>query len=430
MTESSGQFQKPEFNPSPEYLARQKRIEDAFNLRRPDRIPIVPNVLHYFPTKTKGISNKEAGYNLPLYMEAAKEAAKKYSWDGMPGFGAIRPSKPLELLGIKQFKWPGGGLPDDRPFQFVEGEYMLQSEYDEMLSNPNKFAVNKLWPRISTTLGEVSTMTQMEPPPLLFMSNAFVLPDFLSGIIGQMSGTLKKALALADEINTEQALIAKYHLDVMSMGYPVLYTANTFCAFDWVNDMLRGLRGTSLDMYQVPEKLLAIVNMFIPLTIGSSIFMTQLSGIKRVNIYLHRGSAGFMSKEQYEKFYWPSLKGLILGLIGADILPIVYTEGDYTPRLEYFTELPPKKFVLHYDRVDRKKAKKVLGNVCCFWGNVPASLLCLGTPQQVMDDVRELIDIFGDNGGLIVDGPLGIPDEARPENVAAMTEAVYKYGVL
>jgi uroporphyrinogen-III decarboxylase len=118
-----------------------------------------------------------------------------------------------------------------------------------------------------------------------------------------------------------------------------------------------------------------------------------------------------------------------MGLINADVFPIVYTEGDYTPRLEYFTELPPKKFVIHYDHVDRKKAKKVLGDVCCFWGNVPASLLCSGTPQQVMDDVRELIDIFVDNGGLIVDGPVGIPDESRPENVAAMTEAVFKYGI-
>ncbi|MBN1366557.1 MAG: hypothetical protein JW967_01340 [Dehalococcoidales bacterium] len=429
MAETNGQNQQPEFKPSPEYLARQKRIEDAFNLRRPDRIPVVPTVLHYFPTNIKGISNKDAGYNLPLAMEALIDAVKNYNWDGMPGYGAVRPSKPLEILGIKQFKWPGDGLPDNRPFQFVEGEYMLQSEYDEMLANPNGFTINKLWPRISTTLGQVSAMTQVAPPTLLFMSNGFTLPDFLGGMLAPMTDVLRKALELAEEIGKSQAFQAKYHLDVMNMGYPVLYTANSFSAFDWINDALRGLRGTSLDIFQVPEKLLAAIDMFIPLTIGTAIYMTQLSGIKRVNIYLHRGSAGFMSKEQYEKFYWPSLKALILGLIGADIFPMVYTEGDYTPRLEYFTELPPKKFVLHYDRVDRKKAKKVLGDICCFWGNVPASLLCLGTPQQVTDDVRELIDIFGDNGGLIVDGPLGIPDEARPESVAAMTEAVFKYGV-
>ena len=429
MTEPAGQFQKPEFKPSADFLARQKRIEDAFNLRKPDRIPVAPCVVHYFPTKLKGISHKDAGYNLPANMEAIKDAAKRFNWDGLPGYGAIRPSKPLEILGIKQFKWPGDGLPDDRPFQFVESEYMLQSEYDEMLANPNAFTINKLWPRLSATLGQISTMTQGAPPPLLFMSNGYTLPDFIGGMVTPMAGLLKKTLELAEVIAESQALTVQFHLDMMNLGFPILYTSNNYCAFDWINDALRGLRGTSLDMFQVPDKLLATINMFIPLTIGTSIYMTQLSGIKRVNIYLHRGSAGFMSKEQYEKFYWPSLKGLILGLINAGMFPIVYTEGDYTPRLEYFTELPPKKFVLHFDRVDRKQAKKVLGNVCCFWGNVPASLLCLGTPQQVTDDVRELIDIFGDNGGLIVDGPLGIPDESRPENVAAITEAVFKYGV-
>jgi uroporphyrinogen-III decarboxylase len=66
----------------------------------------------------------------------------------------------------------------------------------------------------------------------------------------------------------------------------------------------------------------------------------------------------------------------------------------------------------------------------CFWGNVPASLLCTGTPQEVKDDVKELIDLFGDTGALMIDGNQGIPDEARPENVMAMREAVEEYGVL
>jgi hypothetical protein len=428
MSEAIGQTGISEFKPSAEFLVRQKRVDDAFNLRKPDRVALAPCVLHYFATRIQGISNRDAGYDMAKNMQAMKEAAVKYDWDGLPGYGAVRPSKPMEILGIKQFKWPGDGLPDDRPFQWVEDEYMLQSEYDEMLANPNGFTIKKLWPRISSTLGRLSEMAQQPMLPLIFVSNGYVLPEIFGGMLMPMTDLLKKALELAENFGQNQALIAGYHHDLINIGFPVFFTSNTFCAFDWISDALRGLRGSSLDMYMVPDKLLAAINMFTPLTIMSSIYMTQLSGIKRVAIFLHRGSAGFMSKEQFEKFYWPCLKGLILGLINADVFPIVYTEGDYTPRLEYFTELPPKKFVMHFDHVDRKKAKKVLGNVCCFWGNVPASLLVSGKPNQVMDDVKELIDIFGDSGGLIVDGPEGIPDESRPENVAAMTEAVIKYG--
>jgi uroporphyrinogen-III decarboxylase len=63
----------------------------------------------------------------------------------------------------------------------------------------------------------------------------------------------------------------------------------------------------------------------------------------------------------------------------------------------------------------------------CFWGNVPASLLCTGRPEQIKDDVRELIDIFGHDGRLIADSGSGIPDDVKPENVWAMTGAVWEY---
>jgi uroporphyrinogen-III decarboxylase len=136
-----------------------------------------------------------------------------------------------------------------------------------------------------------------------------------------------------------------------------------------------------------------------------------------------------MSNEQFAKFYWPCFNALLLGLIEAGLTPIPLFEGDYTPRLEFLQELPPKKIVGHFDKVDRKKVKKLLGNIMCFWGNVPASLMCTGAPQEVKDDVKELIDIFGDNGGLIIDSTMGIPDESKPENVQALTEAVHEYGV-
>ena len=72
----------------------------------------------------------------------------------------------------------------------------------------------------------------------------------------------------------------------------------------------------------------------------------------------------------------------------------------------------------------------MIGDVMCFWGNVSAQMLVTGTPAQIKDSVKELIDTFGDTGGLIVDGAVdGVPPDSRPENVEAMTEAVFEYGV-
>jgi hypothetical protein len=40
---------------------------------------------------------------------------------------------------------------------------------------------------------------------------------------------------------------------------------------------------------------------------------SKASGNPGVFIPLHRGAHGFMSLKQFETFYWPSLKKLILG---------------------------------------------------------------------------------------------------------------------
>jgi hypothetical protein len=48
---------------SPEYLARQKRLEDALSLKVPDRVPVAPVNLHYYPIQVKGISNRDAIYH-------------------------------------------------------------------------------------------------------------------------------------------------------------------------------------------------------------------------------------------------------------------------------------------------------------------------------------------------------------------------------
>jgi hypothetical protein len=418
---------------SAEFVARQKRMEEAFSLRRPDRVPVAPVVVHYYAARSAGISHRDAQYDSARNLEALKQATLMNDWDAAVPGASVFAGRPLELMGIRQMKWPGGALPDGVPFQWVEGEYMLQSEYDEILADPNRFTLQKLWPRISDTMGLLAGITQMvNAMPLLPMSSAYVLPGFLGGVFSRPDNRalLERLLELSRETEKNGGMVRQYSLDMMQLGYPFVAGPMMFCAFDWISDCLRGLRGSSLDMYQVPDKLLALVDMVNATIVPSAVMTARQSGVTGAVIFLHRGSAGFMSDAQFARFYWPCLKSLILGLIDAGLRPIVYAEGDYTPRLGYFQELPAGKFVMHYQDVDRQLAKKLLGQVSCFWGNVPTALMCTGTPRQVKDDVRRLIEIFGDNGGLVIDSGVGLPDESRPENVLALSEAVREYGIL
>jgi len=72
-------------------------------------------------------------------------------------------------------------------------------------------------------------------------------------------------------------------------------------------------------------------------------------------------------------------------------------------------------------------AKEVLGDITCIRGNVSSSMLITGTPDDVDAECKRLIKGAGKGGGFILDGAIGLPDEAKVENVVAMAQSVHKY---
>ena len=313
-------------------------------------------------------------------------------------------------------------LPDDAPFQFVEDEYLREDEYDAFLADPNGFTVRTIIPRVAENLAGLG---QIPLPPAYWFSNSYNLVGALAPMLSAppLRRALQALLDLADAGQAHNAALGAHVGRMAALGYPFGYMSVTVPAFDEVSDFFRGLRGGSLDIYRNPDKLLAAVDLMQPSVVALAVATAKITGNPRVFIPMHRGADNFMSEEAFEKFYWPTFRALVEALIAEGLTPMPLFEGGYDSRLKYLAQLPPGKIAAHFDHIDRRKFKEMCGDVMCFWGNVPASLLCTGTPQQVKDDVKELIDLFGDTGALIIDGNQGIPDEARPENVMAMREA-------
>ena len=80
------------------------------------------------------------------------------------------------------------------------------------------------------------------------------------------------------------------------------------------------------------------------------------------------------------------------------------------------------------DQTDMAKAKETLGKNACLIGNVPSSMLKLGTPQDVKDYCQKLIDTAGNGGGFIMSNGAFF-DHAKPENIQAMVDLTKEYGV-
>ena len=63
----------------------------------------------------------------------------------------------------------------------------------------------------------------------------------------------------------------------------------------------------------------------------------------------------------------------------------------------------------------------------CIEGNVPSTLLQMGSVQEVKDYCKKLIDMIGKGGGYIL-SPRSSTDEVKPENLKAMIEFTKEYG--
>jgi uroporphyrinogen-III decarboxylase len=88
--------------------------------------------------------------------------------------------------------------------------------------------------------------------------------------------------------------------------------------------------------------------------------------------------------------------------------------------------MPKGKVVCHFDLTDMAKAKEVLKDHVCIMGNVPSTLLQVGTPQDVDEYCRDLIKVCGKGGGFILTNGSST-DTAKPENVKAMINSTQKY---
>ena len=183
-----------------------------------------------------------------------------------------------------------------------------------------------------------------------------------------------------------------------------------------------------MDMYRQPDRLLELIDFFLKRSLERIAAMPKREDAPRVFMATHRGSDGFMSIKQFETFYWPGLKKVILAVIEKGMVPCIFFEGTWTARLEYLLELPKGKLLAHFDSTDIFKAKDVLKDHICIRGNVPGSLLTAGTPQDVKDYCMKLIDVVGKRGGLVV-CPRVVPDEATAENLHAMIDFTKEYGV-
>jgi uroporphyrinogen-III decarboxylase len=178
-----------------------------------------------------------------------------------------------------------------------------------------------------------------------------------------------------------------------------------------------------LDRFRRPEKILAAVERFAPLMVDLGVRQGARAESPVIIFWLHKGADSFMSETDFRRFYWPTLKAVMKGLIEQGLVPAMFAQGSYNKRLDVIAddELPSGSVMWMLDQTDMGAAKKALGGYACIAGNVPTGLLALGSTTEVEEYVTDLLDTCAADGGYYLRNGAAL-DDAKPENLKAMLE--------
>ncbi|MBN2240728.1 MAG: hypothetical protein JW712_13215 [Dehalococcoidales bacterium] len=405
------------------YADRERRIKDAIEHRESDKVPVSLRYV-YFPANYLGLKTSTAYYDPITWKKASLQTVLDFDPDMYMDSSGMSSGKVMDILQPTQTEWPGGPLPDNVSHQAIDIECMKADEYDMFLSDPTDFTIRYILPRAYTSLAPFGELPRLSGGALGFsmLTTLFIRPEFRE---------LATKLVQAGEAQ-EQFMKDGRSIDPQAakFGYPPHSHGGGVggAPFDMISDFYRGMKGAMMDMFRCPDKLLAACDMLQQWNMQRAVPADPNSrgDTKRLFIALHRGAEGFMSNRQFEKFYWPGLKAALLKDIELGYVPMPFCEGAYGDRLEYFLELPKGKAVAHFDLTDMFRAKDILKGHVCIMGNVPSSLLQVGTPEDVDEYCKKLIQYCGKGGGLILTNGSSI-DTAKPENIKAMIDSTRKY---
>jgi uroporphyrinogen-III decarboxylase len=418
-------FKDPDIGKPAEQLRRerQKRINDAHDCKVPDRVPVTCPI-GYFAAKYAGIPNSAAYYDFDAWYDANEKTLKDFRPDS---FGAIyfKSGKALEILDPRAHRWPGYNCSPYVGHQWVEYESLKGNEYDLYLQDATDYLMRHHLAYLSEKLAGLSRLPQLcalgqGPVPEQIMAEAMAEPEVEQAIL-----TLLEA---GREFRKTYPQQDKFRKLLEDYGYFGTFSAAALPPYDIISHSLRGMEGTMHDMFRQPDKLIELCEFILKKTLETIQLDPDENG--RIGVFMTntRGSDDFISNAQFDKFYWPTFKKLVVELCNRGATPYIFFEGCFDSRIEYLLEFPKRKFVARFDTSDIFRAKGILKDHCCIEGNVPSFLLQIGTKDEVITYCKKLIDVVGKDGGYIL-SPRSSVEEVKLENLKAMIEFTKEYEV-
>ena len=138
----------------------------------------------------------------------------------------------------------------------------------------------------------------------------------------------------------------------------------------------------------------------------------------------------FLSPEDFEDLVFPYLRRLVNAVHRSGAFFIKHTDGNLWPIIDNLvnTGIDALHSIDPVAGMDIGKLKKMYGDRICLCGNVDIGLLHLGSPNEVIREVKKCINAAAHGGGYILSTSNVIQKNHKRENILAMIKTAKKYG--
>ena len=370
-----------------EWMTQQERFEAAISLDTVDRHPVFPIIVTTAP-RLYGITQAAAWQDHNVAREALIRCFEEFGYD----YGS-KPNYYYSMLPGKMCAAPvrnlipGKHLAEDDLYQVDEKVLFAREDYDKIAALGWNGFWDEHYEKISRKTWE--QFTQMQS-----ISNQLYVDD----------------MKICEERG--MPIFLGVAVDSVLMAFSLSRTLTEF----------------TRDLYEVPDKVEAAMQASCDDLISNAIQVCRNNGKKVAFIVLERGSGFYYRLPVFERFEWTFLQRYVDAFVSEGITPWLHLDTDWGMNLPYFKKLPKGKCVCDLDgTTDIFRAKEILEDHMCISGDVPASLLTVGKPEEVAEYCKRLIDEVGDGGGFMLTTGCECPIDARPENLRAMVETGKEY---
>ncbi|OHD57198.1 MAG: hypothetical protein A2096_17520 [Spirochaetes bacterium GWF1_41_5] len=220
-------------------------------------------------------------------------------------------------------------------------------------------------------------------------------------------------------------------LALQNQGFAVGIGVNHIFETSW---QIRGIEQFLSDLYLEYEMCEVLTERIFQIRLGM-MKQAAMTGADVIHVGDDVGTQNGMmfSPEIWRKLFKPRLKKLAGAAknLNPEVLIWYHSDGNIYDIIPDLIEIGIDILnPVQPECMDPYLLKSKYGQDLSFWGILGTQqLLPFGTPQQIRDEIRRLIDIAGKNGGLLLAPTHVLEPEVPLENIAAVIKTIEEYGV-